>query len=149
MTKLKHDPRQKKDIGEIGEWFVYTELTKMGIECSRKIFGGKGWDIVTIDGLIIEVKTANRKEEKNRKGKNRWQFSLRSNHNKLKPNIDFIVCVGLIDGVFDRAWVIPKEDFGVRSGITIQEINRNLYITEFVNDKYEDNWLPIIKRSRC
>jgi hypothetical protein len=163
MTKPKHNARQKKDIGEIGEWFVYTELTKMGIESSRKIFGGKGWDIVTIDGLIIEVKTSVRARYHSKtRGRDGnvygWQFRLSSDHTKLIENMDFVVCVALYEdySVYD-VWIYPPTYFVGRNQIAT--LDRD-YLAQTKSTKsshrlvgtnqdiYRNNWNQIIQSSR-
>jgi len=114
---LLPETKEKWEETETGKGYLWEALIakKIGVEHLNSNYFGKGADLKW-GGLLIDVKTSELYKRVARKKKlvvNRfkqpgwWGF----NRGKFKPEIDFFLCVGLINGKPYKVYLIPSKDF--------------------------------------
>ena len=143
--------KRTKLLGDLGEHYVMFKLAQRGIR-SQKMDACMGFDILTWDGIRIEVKTSPLKktyQKKHKATQECWQFAnhrikVKSENGarkitfiKTDRNCDFFIFICL-DKKFNiaKTFIVPKEVIGTRRAITIpKEFKRKV---KFSLKDYED-----------
>ncbi len=135
-----------KKIGYIGECHAMLGLAERGIFC-QKLYDVFDFDLLTSNGLRIEVKTSNlfHHRDNRRKGYIRdcWQFNnaeLKSigDHKGRKRKCDFYIFICMHKNILKKIYISPEKYISNRRMITIPVKMKKK--TEKGLHEYEDRW---------
>jgi len=106
-----------------GKGFKWEEWAAKKFSGNHMRFNASGPDVILPNGESIDVKMC--ELYKSPRGVKWWTF----NRNKHKK-IDWILCVGLVEGILKKVWMIPSDAFPYR-GATIGLISKyDIYARE-------------------